>query len=84
MAACSQAATIEYSKYFGRDASRMVVSLQMPSRVWWQCHKIPGLMRDRRPKGLCCLYGGFESGVSIFRRHRRGGPDIRRSPPRAD
>src|SRR5262249_2045314 len=34
------------------------------------------------PEGLCCLCGGYESGVSILRRHRRGGLDIRQATSR--
>src|SRR5262245_27466943 len=34
------------------------------------------------PEGLCCLCGGYESGVSILRRHRRGRLDIRQAASR--
>src|SRR5262249_45375994 len=34
------------------------------------------------PEGLCCLCGGYESGVSILRRHSRGSLDIRQTTSR--
>src|SRR5262249_50226859 len=34
------------------------------------------------PEGLCCLCGGYESGVSILRRHRRGRLDISQAASR--
>ena len=34
------------------------------------------------PEGLCCLGGGYESGVSILRRHRRGRLDISQAASR--
>src|SRR6516225_1644602 len=33
-------------------------------------------------EGLCCLCGGYESGVSILRRHRRGRLDISQAASR--
>jgi len=42
----------------------------------------PNLCASGAPEGLCCLCGGFESGVSILRRHRRGGLDIRQATSR--
>src|SRR5215813_4819156 len=34
------------------------------------------------PEGFCCLSGGYESGVSILRRHRRGRLDISQAASR--
>src|SRR5215831_20272314 len=34
------------------------------------------------PEGLCCLSGGYESGVSILCRHRRGRLDISQAASR--
>src|SRR4030095_6785131 len=42
----------------------------------------PNLCAPGTPEGLCCLSGGYESGVSILRRHRRGRFDIRQAASR--
>ena len=42
----------------------------------------PNLSAPGAAEGLCCLSGGYESGVSILRRHRRGRLDIRQAASR--